>query len=180
VLPEDMAEMALVEEAEFLGEVNDRLRGCDETLTGISQSQLSDVSGEGEDRGCAESAMGKGARESRTETERSQHAEKEDDVSRRSKEDCRSPTSEMGEGEGRPEEVRLKRNHPLRMVLSAGRRTNVGRRRGLPARTVSDFHAHKMYCFCTADLRLDMFSPLLTKDQRHLQNPHQRWFSLYF
>ncbi len=47
MLPEDMAEMALVEEAEFLGEVNDRLRGCDETLTGISQSQLSDVSGEG-------------------------------------------------------------------------------------------------------------------------------------
>src|ERR1039458_10031878 len=73
-----------------------------------------------------------------------------------------------------------KRNHPLWMLPSAGRRTNVWRRRGLAARTVRDFHAPKMYCFCTADLRLGRFSPLLTKDQRHLQNPRQRWFSLYF
>jgi hypothetical protein len=72
--------------------------------------------------------MGKGARECRTETERSRHAEKEDDVSRRSQKDCRSPTSEMGEGEGCGKEVGLKRDHPLWMLPSAGRRTNVWRR----------------------------------------------------
>jgi hypothetical protein len=115
--------------------------------------------------------MGKGAEERRTKTERCQHAEKEDDVSRRSKENCCRSTSAMGEGEGCSKEVRLKRNHPLWMLPSAGRRTNVWH---------SDFHAQKMYCFCTADLRLGRFSPLLTKDQRHLQNPHQRWFPLYF
>jgi hypothetical protein len=39
-------------------------------------------SSKGEDRGCSESTMGKGAEECRTETERGQHAEKEDDVPR--------------------------------------------------------------------------------------------------
>jgi hypothetical protein len=78
--------------------------------------------------------MGKGARECRTETERSQHAEKEDDVSRRSKEDCRSATSAVGEGEGCSKEVCLKRDHPLWMLPSAGRRTNFWRRRGLATR----------------------------------------------
>jgi hypothetical protein len=38
----------------------------------------------------------------------------------------------------------------------------------------------KMYCSCTADLRLCRFSPLLTKDQRHPQNPRQHWFPLSF
>jgi hypothetical protein len=64
--------------------------------------------------------MGKGARECRTETERSQHAEKEDDVSRRSKENCRSTTSAMGEGEGCPEEVRV-RDQPQCSVAEIGR-----------------------------------------------------------
>ena len=54
--------------------------------------------------------MGKGARDCQTETERGQHAEKEDDVRRRPEEDCRSPTTEMGEGEGCPEEVRVRRH----------------------------------------------------------------------
>jgi hypothetical protein len=64
----------------------------------------------GEDRGGAESAMGKGARECQTETERRQRAEKEDDVSRRSKENCRCSTSAVGEGEGCAEEVRIRRH----------------------------------------------------------------------
>jgi len=55
-------------------------------------------------RGCT-GWESKGARECRTETERSQHAEKEDDVSRRSKENCRRTTSEMGEGQGCSKEV---------------------------------------------------------------------------
>ena len=48
--------------------------------------------------------MGKGAEECRTETERGQHAEKENDVSRRPEEDCRSTASAMGESEGGSEE----------------------------------------------------------------------------
>ena len=56
--------------------------------------------------------MGKGAEECRTETERRQHAQEEDDVSRRSKKNCRSPTSEMGEGEGCPEEVCVRDQPP--------------------------------------------------------------------
>jgi hypothetical protein len=51
--------------------------------------------------------LGKGAEECRTETERGQHAEKENDVSSRPEEDCRSPTSEMGEGEGCSEKVSI-------------------------------------------------------------------------
>jgi hypothetical protein len=35
---------------------------------------------------------------------KNQYAKEEDDVSRRSKENCRSTTSEMGEGESCPEE----------------------------------------------------------------------------
>jgi hypothetical protein len=54
--------------------------------------------------------MGEGAKEWRAETERRQHAEKENDVNRRSKENCRSPTSEMGEGEGCAKEVRIRRH----------------------------------------------------------------------
>jgi len=46
--------------------------------------------------------MGKGAGEWRAEAERREQAEKENDVSRRSKEDCRCATSEMGEGQGFP------------------------------------------------------------------------------
>jgi hypothetical protein len=68
----------------------------------------------------------KGAGEYRTKTERRQHAEKEDDVSRRSKENCRRSTSAVGEGEGCPEEVRLERNHPIWMLPSEGRRTTSG------------------------------------------------------
>src|ERR1700733_1321397 len=78
--------------------------------------------------------MGKGAEEWRAEAQRGQHAEKEDDVSRRSKENCRSSTGALGEGEGCPKEVRLKRNHPLWMLPSAGRRTNVLRRWGFAPR----------------------------------------------
>ena len=44
--------------------------------------------------------MGKGAEEWRAETKRRQHAEKENDVSRRSKEDCRCAKAKMGEGQG--------------------------------------------------------------------------------
>ena len=61
-------------------------------------------SSKGEDRGCPESAVGKGAEEWRAETKRRRHAEEENDVSRRSKEDCRSPTGEMGEVQGGEEE----------------------------------------------------------------------------
>jgi hypothetical protein len=49
--------------------------------------------------------MGKGAEAWRAETKRRQHAEEENDVSRRSKEDCRRSTSAMGEGEGCSKEV---------------------------------------------------------------------------
>ena len=67
------------------------------------------VSGsKGEDRGCPESTLGKGAQEWRAEAERCQHAQEEDDVSRRPEEDCSSPTSAMGESEGCPEEVRVR------------------------------------------------------------------------
>ncbi|MGO9087613.1 MAG: hypothetical protein ACLQBK_20540 [Candidatus Sulfotelmatobacter sp.] len=54
--------------------------------------------------------MGKGAEECRTETKRRQHAEEENDVSRRSKEDCRSTASKMGEGKGCSKEVGLEMN----------------------------------------------------------------------
>jgi hypothetical protein len=54
--------------------------------------------------------MGKGAEEWRAEAQRRQHAEKENDVSRRPEEDCRSTTSEMGEGEGCSKEVRIRRH----------------------------------------------------------------------
>ncbi len=54
--------------------------------------------------------MGKGARDCQTETERGQHAEKEDDVSRRSKENCRRSTSAVGEGESCSKEVGLEMN----------------------------------------------------------------------
>jgi hypothetical protein len=54
--------------------------------------------------------MGKGPEECRTETERGQHAEKENDVSRRPEEDCSGPTSEMGEGEGCSKEVGVRRH----------------------------------------------------------------------
>ena len=94
--------------------------------------------------------MGKGARECRTETERCQHAQKENDVSRRSKEDCRRSTSAMGEGEGCPKEVRLKRNHLLRILPSAGQPTNVSLKRGLAAKTRKRFSCPKnvllLYC----------------------------------
>ena len=48
--------------------------------------------------------MVKGASEWREETERPQHAQKENDVSRRSQEDCRSATSTVGEGKSGSEE----------------------------------------------------------------------------
>jgi hypothetical protein len=51
--------------------------------------------------------MGKGAEEWRAEAQRRQHADKENDVSRRSKEDCCRSTDEMGEGKGCAKEVRL-------------------------------------------------------------------------
>jgi len=51
--------------------------------------------------------LGKGANEDRAEAERRQHAQEEDDVSRRSEEDCRSPKAQMGEGQNRSEEVGL-------------------------------------------------------------------------
>ena len=53
-----------------------------------------------EDRRCPESTLGEGAEEWRAETKRRQHAKEENDVSRRSKENRRSPTAEMGEGQG--------------------------------------------------------------------------------
>jgi hypothetical protein len=43
--------------------------------------------------------LGEGAGEERAETERARHAQEENDVSRRSEEDCSSPTSAMGEAE---------------------------------------------------------------------------------
>jgi hypothetical protein len=51
--------------------------------------------------------MGKGTEEWRAETKRCQHTQKENDVSRRSKEDCSSAASAMGEGEGCPKENRI-------------------------------------------------------------------------
>jgi hypothetical protein len=51
--------------------------------------------------------MGKGTEERRAEAERRQHAQ-EDDVSRRSEEDCRSTASAVGEGQGCPEEVSIR------------------------------------------------------------------------
>jgi hypothetical protein len=44
--------------------------------------------------------VGKGAGECWTKTERAEHAQEEDDVSRRSEEDCRSTTSAVGEVQG--------------------------------------------------------------------------------
>ena len=52
--------------------------------------------------------MGKGANQERAETERRQHAQEEDDVSRRSEEDCRSTASAMGKGQGCSEEVSIR------------------------------------------------------------------------
>jgi hypothetical protein len=51
--------------------------------------------------------MGEGAEEWRAETKRSQHAEKENDVSRRSKEDCCCAKAKMGESKGCSKEVCL-------------------------------------------------------------------------
>jgi hypothetical protein len=51
--------------------------------------------------------MGKGAGEWRAEAERREHAQKENDVSRRPEEDCRSATSAVGKGEGCSKEVGL-------------------------------------------------------------------------
>jgi hypothetical protein len=51
--------------------------------------------------------MGKGTEERRAEAERRQHAQ-EDDVSRRSEEDCRSTASAMGKGQGCPEEIGIR------------------------------------------------------------------------
>ncbi|MFY9908979.1 MAG: hypothetical protein WCF22_10625 [Candidatus Sulfotelmatobacter sp.] len=52
--------------------------------------------------------MGKGANQERAETERRQHAQEEDDVSRRSEEDCRSTASTMGKSQGCPEEISIR------------------------------------------------------------------------
>jgi hypothetical protein len=52
--------------------------------------------------------VGKSAGQWRAETERRQHAEKENDVSRRPKEDCRSTTGAVGEGQGCAEEDGVK------------------------------------------------------------------------
>jgi len=54
--------------------------------------------------------MGKGTGQRWAETKRRQHAEKENDVSRCSKEDCSSPKAEMGESKGCPEEVSIIRH----------------------------------------------------------------------
>ena len=61
--------------------------------------------GKGEDRGCPESTMGKNAKERRAEAKRCHNTEKEDHVSRRSKENCRCSTGAVGEGQGCTEEV---------------------------------------------------------------------------
>lgn len=51
--------------------------------------------------------MGKGEGEGRTEAELAQYAQEENDVSRRTEEDCRSPASAVGEGEGGSEVVSI-------------------------------------------------------------------------
>jgi hypothetical protein len=52
--------------------------------------------------------VGESAWEWRAERECCQRAQKEDDVSRRSEENCRCPKVEMGEGKGCSKEVGLK------------------------------------------------------------------------
>jgi hypothetical protein len=58
--------------------------------------------------------MGEGAQGWRAETKCHQHAEKENDVSRRSEEDCCRSTSEMGESEGCAEEDGVRDANPAR------------------------------------------------------------------
>ena len=52
--------------------------------------------------------MREGAEEGQAETKRRQHAEEENDVIRRSKEDCRRAKAKMGESKGCSKEVWLK------------------------------------------------------------------------
>jgi hypothetical protein len=51
--------------------------------------------------------LGESAEERRAEAERRQHAKEENDVSRRSKEDCRRSTSAVDESKGGSKEVCL-------------------------------------------------------------------------
>ena len=68
--------------------------------------------------------MDKGAEERRAETKRCQNAQKENDVSRRSKENCRSPKAEMGEGKNRPKEVGVRDPSGQNGDVSHGRNVN--------------------------------------------------------